>query len=391
MAQLLRRRLRDEVSRRSAKSTKTTSRTSASPGAGAPPIARCSCRIRSGAPAATKKRRLMVNGTIYTVTGPRAGRGARSGNRRHPLGLRSRELQGRHAEQRRVPPARTRPTGPTARSERLFVGTADAYLLSIDARTGKPDPAFGTGGKADLTVGVPRRGSRRRTSPPDVRSLPATSSSSATRSRTRSTTGEAPPGICPCVRRANRQTRRGRSITIPRAGEFGIDTWLDNSSEYTGSANVWSSGIYDPELDYVYLPTSTPTNNYYGGHRPGNNLFAESLVCLEAKTGKRVWHFQAVHHGIWDYDFPDASASSPISPSTAGRSKRSFRSASRRSRTCSTARAASRSGRSKSGPFPRSTVPGERIVADAARSRPSRRRSISRAPPRRTSSTSRPS
>ncbi len=67
---------------------------------------------------------------------------------------------------------------------------------------------------------------------------------------------------------------------------------------------MWSSGIYDPELDYVYLPTSTPTNNYYGGHRPGDNLFAESLVCLEAKTGKRVWHFQAVHHGIWDYDFP---------------------------------------------------------------------------------------
>ena len=67
---------------------------------------------------------------------------------------------------------------------------------------------------------------------------------------------------------------------------------------------MWGSGVYDPELDYVYLPTSTPTNNYYGGHRPGDNLFAESLVCLEAKTGKRVWHFQAVHHGIWDYDFP---------------------------------------------------------------------------------------
>ena len=67
---------------------------------------------------------------------------------------------------------------------------------------------------------------------------------------------------------------------------------------------MWASGVYDPELDYVYLPTSTPTNDYYGGHRPGDNLFAESLICLEAKTGKRVWHFQAVHHGIWDYDFP---------------------------------------------------------------------------------------
>ena len=58
----------------------------------------------------------------------------------------------------------------------------------------------------------------------------------------------------------------------------------------------------DPELGYVYLPIETPTNDFYGGHRPGNNLFAESLVCLDAKTGKRVWHFQFVHHGIWDYD-----------------------------------------------------------------------------------------
>jgi quinoprotein glucose dehydrogenase len=61
---------------------------------------------------------------------------------------------------------------------------------------------------------------------------------------------------------------------------------------------------YDAEFDYVYLPVSTPSSDYYGGHRPGDNLFAESLVCLQAKTGKRVWHFQAVHHGVWDYDFP---------------------------------------------------------------------------------------
>jgi quinoprotein glucose dehydrogenase len=92
--------------------------------------------------------------------------------------------------------------------------------------------------------------------------------------------------------------------TIPRAGEFGYDTWLDDSAEYSGSTNVWAPMAYDPELDYVYLPVSTPTHNSYGGHRPGNNLFAESLVCVEAKTGKRVWHFQTVHHGVWDYDLP---------------------------------------------------------------------------------------
>ena len=187
-------------------------------------------------------------------------------------------------------------------AERLFVGTADAYLLSIDARTGKPDAAFGTGGRVDLTVGVPDA----------IRALNFTARRPLVAGNVvvvgNSITDHvfdrrAPPGIVHAF-----EARTGKRVwsfnPIPRAGEFGADTWLEHSSEYSGSANVWSSGIYDPELDYVYLPTSTPTNNYYGGHRPGDNLFAESLICLEAKTGKRVWHFQAVHHGIWDYDFP---------------------------------------------------------------------------------------
>ena len=93
---------------------------------------------------------------------------------------------------------------------------------------------------------------------------------------------------------------------IPREGDLGVATWEDESWRYSGGANVWSMMAVDDELRYVYLPTSTPTNDYYGGHRRGDNLFAESLVCLDAETGKRVWHFQAVHHGLWDYDFPTA-------------------------------------------------------------------------------------
>jgi quinoprotein glucose dehydrogenase len=188
------------------------------------------------------------------------------------------------------------------KAERLFVGTADAYLVSIDARTGKPDTAFGSGGRVDLTVGVPDAiralnfTARRPLVAGDVVVVGNSITDQVYDRR-------APPGIVHAF-----DVRTGKRVwsfnPIPRAGEFGADTWLDASSEYSGSANVWSSGIYDPELDYVYLPTSTPTNNYYGGHRPGDNLFAESLVCLEASTGKRVWHFQAVHHGIWDYDFP---------------------------------------------------------------------------------------
>ena len=100
--------------------------------------------------------------------------------------------------------------------------------------------------------------------------------------------------------------------TIPRAGEVGNETWLsalteDRASwEYTGNTNMWASPSGDEELGYVYLPLSTRTSDYYGGHRPGDNLFAESVVCLEARTGRLVWYFQAVHHGLWDYDFPAA-------------------------------------------------------------------------------------
>ena len=220
-------------------------------------------------------------------------------------------------------------------------------------------------------------------SPPDGRSSPATSSSWAIRSPDHVFRQGGAAGIRPRVRRADRQARvdvqhdsQARRVRLRDAG-------CENSAEYTGSTNVWSSGIYDPELDYVYLPTSTPTNNYYGGHRPGDNLFAESLVCVEAKTGKRVWHFQAVHHGIWDYDFPTHPILGDITVERPTDQGGRFRSASRRSPTCSIAKPASRCGRSKSGPCPRpqylASAPRRR-----SRSRPSRRPSTCREPPKRT-------
>jgi len=188
--------------------------------------------------------------------------------------------------------------------ERVYVGTGDAYLVSIDTKTGKPDPAFGTEGKVDLTVGI--RAAVRATNftartplvAGDVLVLGSSISDGATQK-------EGPPGDVQAF-----DARTGKQLwtfhTIPRPGEFGYETWQEESAGYSGGTNVWTAMAYDPELDYVYLPTSTPTNDYYGGHRLGDNLFAESLVCVEAKTGKRVWHFQAVHHGLWDYDFPTA-------------------------------------------------------------------------------------
>jgi quinoprotein glucose dehydrogenase len=94
--------------------------------------------------------------------------------------------------------------------------------------------------------------------------------------------------------------------TIPRPGEFGNDTWEDDSWAYTGNAGSWAQMSADPELGLVYVPVELPTGDYYGGHRPGNGLFGESLVALDVKTGKRKWHYQLVHHGIWDMDIPSA-------------------------------------------------------------------------------------
>jgi quinoprotein glucose dehydrogenase len=87
-------------------------------------------------------------------------------------------------------------------------------------------------------------------------------------------------------------------------GEFGYDTWEKGSADYTGNAGVWTQMSVDEDLGLVYLPVELPTGDYYGGDRPGNGLFGESLVALDLKTGKRKWHYQFVHHGIWDYDIP---------------------------------------------------------------------------------------
>ncbi|GIS18997.1 MAG: hypothetical protein CM15mP120_09130 [Pseudomonadota bacterium] len=95
-----------------------------------------------------------------------------------------------------------------------------------------------------------------------------------------------------------------------RDGEFGIDTWEQDSWKVNGNTNVWPPMSADESLGLVYLPTGAPTNNYYGGQRLGDNLFANSVVALDCQTGQRRWHFQTVHHDIWDYDLPAALISS---------------------------------------------------------------------------------
>lgn len=191
------------------------------------------------------------------------------------------------------------------KEERIFIGTSDAMLIALNARTGKPIESFGDGGKIDLAKNIPNAANAKNlavTSPPLVCRDVVIVGSSINDVPFQKT---APRGDVQAF-----DVRTGKPAwtfhTIPQAGEFGNETWENESWKYTGNTNVWTLMSADEQLGYVYLPVSTPTNDWYGGHRLGNNLFAESLVCLEAKTGKRIWHFQTVHHGLWDYDLPAA-------------------------------------------------------------------------------------
>ena len=198
--------------------------------------------------------------------------------------------------------------------EARVLAVVGAYLVALDARTGERFPDFGEGGEVDLRKGYHREvetfswGSA-----PIVVNDIAVIGSNVTDivSPQQPALKLAAPGD---VRGFD--VRTGEQVwifrTVPQEGEYGNDTWLtaidqDRPSwEYTGHTNMWAWASADEELGYVYLPLSTPTNDYYGGYRPGDNLFAESIVCLDARTGERIWHFQAVHHGLWDYDFPAA-------------------------------------------------------------------------------------
>jgi quinoprotein glucose dehydrogenase len=188
---------------------------------------------------------------------------------------------------------------------RIISGTHDAHLISIDAESGKPDPAFGANGKADvidqLQYAERQRNYSINSTPIVVKNVIISGANISDGPPNR----EAPRGDV-----SGYDVKTGKRLwtfhSVPQWGEFGNETWLNGAWTYTGNTNVWPMITVDEATGYVYLPFGTPTNDYYGGDRQGDNLFAESLVCVDATTGKRVWHFQGVHHGLWDYDFASA-------------------------------------------------------------------------------------
>ena len=190
-------------------------------------------------------------------------------------------------------------------SMKVFLNSRDS-LYALDATSGALIPTFGVQGKVKLTDGFDREVTYDefdQTSPPVVyEDLVIVGSRVPDQLQHRFDT----PGSVQAFD-VHTGERRWVFYTIPQTNdEYGADTWEDGSWRYTGHANVWGLMSLDEERGLLYLPTSTPSSDYYGGRRLGANLFAESIVCLDASTGERLWHFQGVHHGLWDYDFTAA-------------------------------------------------------------------------------------
>jgi quinoprotein glucose dehydrogenase len=189
--------------------------------------------------------------------------------------------------------------------QRILFGTGDGYLICLNTQTGKPISTFGQQGRIDLTQGLGRTVDRRLygvSSPPIIcRDVVVMGS----KVHDFPLVKEMPPGD---VRGFDVRTGKQQWLfrSVPGEGEFGNETWDNGSWKTTGGTNAWTLMSADEALGHVYLPFGTPSNDFYGGRRPGDGLFGESLVCLDARTGKRIWHFQMVHHGVWDYDLPAA-------------------------------------------------------------------------------------
>ncbi len=197
------------------------------------------------------------------------------------------------------------------REERVLYVTPGYRLIALDAKTGARIPTFGVEGAVDLKTDIDQ------TILPDLVTGEIGFQGAPVVGRDVIVVGAAfREGTAPKSFKNNKGYVRGFDVrtgkrlwtfhTVPQKGEPGYDSWLKGSAEYTGNTGVWSQVTIDEELGLVYLPVESPTGDYYGGHRPGNDLYGESLVCLDLRTGAKKWHYQIVHHPIWDFDIPAA-------------------------------------------------------------------------------------
>jgi quinoprotein glucose dehydrogenase len=253
---------------------------------------------------------LMVNGVLYSTVGSRRAVVALDAETGELLWMHS-QREGKRAE---AAPRKLSGRGLAywtdgANDRRILYVTPGYQLVALDAKTGVPVSGFGRNGVVDLKLEDDQ--------PVDVETSEIGLHATPVVAKNVVIVGAAHlPGGAPRSRQNEKGYVRGFDVrtgkrlwifhTIPQLGEFGNDTWQKESWTYTGNAGVWAQMSVDEELGLVYLPVELPTGDYYGGHRPGAGLFGESVVAVDFQTGQRKWHYQLVHHGIWDMDIPCA-------------------------------------------------------------------------------------
>ncbi len=252
---------------------------------------------------------LMVDGIVYATAGTRRAVVALDGATGELIWMHSENEGQRGDSAPRQLSGRGLAYWTDGRESRIVYVTPGYQMVALDAKTGIPVQGFGIKGLVDLKKDDDQ--------PMDPVTGEIGLHATPVIAKDVIVVGAAHlPGGAPKSRIHEKgfirgyDARTGKRLwifhTIPLAGEFGNDTWEKDSWSYTGNAGVWAQMTVDEETDTLFLPVELPTGDYYGGHRPGNGLFGESLVALDLKTGKRKWHYQLVHHGIWDMDIPCA-------------------------------------------------------------------------------------
>jgi quinoprotein glucose dehydrogenase len=252
---------------------------------------------------------LMVNGVLYSVAGTRRAVVALNAGTGEMLWMHSEDEGPRGAAAPRQLSGRGLAYWTDGKQERILYVTPGYTLIALDAKTGVRVPSFGKAGLVDLKLDNDQQMDPI-TGEIGLHAAPVVAGDVIV-------VGAAHlPGGTPKSRRNEKgyirafDVRTGKRLwifhTIPSPGEFGNETWENDSWSYTGNTGVWGQMTVDEELGLVYLPVEMPTGDYYGGHRPGDNLFGSTLVALDLKTGQRRWHYQLIRHDIWDWDIPCA-------------------------------------------------------------------------------------
>jgi len=252
---------------------------------------------------------LMVKGVLYTTAGTRRAVVAANAATGEVLWMHSEDEGTRGANAPRQLSGRGLAYWTDGREERILYVTPGYRLIALSAKTGVPVPSFGRSGIVDLKLDDDQEIDLE-TGEVGLHATPVVAGDVVIVGAAHRASGS--PKVKHNVNGYVRgfDVRTGKRLwifhTIPRPGEFGHDTWEKDAAKTTGNAGVWGQISVDPDLGMAFIPVELPTGDEYGGHRPGNGLFGESVVAVDLKTGQRKWHYQLVHHGIWDFDIPCA-------------------------------------------------------------------------------------